>query len=230
MELENFENWYNNEAIELWKKFGGAQVLVPHLLPKIQINPDVLFIGMNPSHRLDWIQKVLESNKQDFNSYGVDELFSYPGESLAKRLPYITLMEEYARDNVQYYRVLDDLVSKCGYKSWTHLDLFLNRETEQGKFLKIIEYNESNNYFNEFGLEQLNLFKKAFNKLKPKIVVVNNATASVIISQLFTGEGVTKTCIKYQNVTIFLGGMLSGQRAMDRFSKLRLINEIKLIS
>jgi hypothetical protein len=80
---------------------------------------------------------------------------------------------------------------------------------------------------NQFGKKQVKLFIETLNKIKPKCIVVNNATTSVFLSKLLVGEHETKTMISYQDTPVFFGGMLSGARTMDRFSRLRLVNEIR---
>jgi len=107
------------------------------------------------------------------------------------------------------------------------LDLFLVRETNQNILLQQIEYDESRNHINQFGQKQVELFTQTLNKIKPKCIVVNNATTSVFLSKLLVGEHETKTMIRYQDTPVFFGGMLSGARSMDRFARLRLINEVK---
>lgn len=70
------------------------------------------------------------------------------------------------------------------------------------------------------------------NKKTLKFIYVNNAKASKDIAKALTGkENVNDSYIKYEykneKIKIFLGGMLSGQHAMDIYSRNRLENEIK---
>ena len=53
MNEDSFEDWYNKSAVDIWQRYGKNQQLVPLLLPRIDTNVDVLFLGMNPSHRLE---------------------------------------------------------------------------------------------------------------------------------------------------------------------------------
>jgi len=57
---------------------------------------------------------------------------------------------------------------------------------------------------------------------KIKFVYINNAT----VSKWLTNES-HETFQLINNIPVFYGGMLSGQRSMDNFSKERLIQEIK---
>jgi len=228
MNEDSFEDWYNKSAVDIWQRYGKNQQLVPLLLPRIDTNVDVLFLGMNPSHRLEWIKNQINQNPNEFNNFTIDELFSWDANSIFKKMPYIKLMEEKARTQDKlYYGALEKFTRECQFENWTHLDLFLIRETEQNQLIKLIQYDEKSNYINEFGQQQVNLFKQALDKINPKFIVVNNATTSVFLSKFLVGEKITQTKIIYKNIPVFLGGMLSGQRSMDRFSRLRLINEIK---
>lgn len=224
---EGLADWYNNSAIEIWREHGQNQPHVPLMIPDINTDIDILFVGMNPSHRDKWIGNQLKKNAKKFNNYSANDLFAWTEDNLKNRVPYIQLMELHARENDnQYFGALTKVVKDCGLKTWTHLDLFLVRDKDQKNLLKQIEYDEKKNHMNQFGKKQVELFIETLNKIKPKCIVVNNATTSVFLSKLLVGEHETKTMISYQDTPIFLGGMHSGTRSMDRFSRLRQINEI----
>jgi predicted transport protein len=226
--FEKLADWYNNSAIKIWQEHGHNQAHVPLMIPKINTDIDILFVGMNPSHRAKWIDNQLKKNAKKFNNYSAEDLFAWTEDNLKTRVPYIQLMELHARENDnQYFGALKKVVKDCGLKTWTHLDLFLVRDKDQKNLLQQIEYDEKKNHMNQFGKKQVKLFIETLNKIKPKCIVVNNATTSVFLSKLLVGEHETKTMISYQDTPIFLGGMHSGTRSMDRFSRLRQINEIK---
>jgi hypothetical protein len=46
----NFEDWYNEKALDIWRNAEPEQELFPALLPKIKTESEVLIIGINPSH------------------------------------------------------------------------------------------------------------------------------------------------------------------------------------
>lgn len=224
----NFEDWYNNQAIEIWKEYGGDNKLAPLLIPKIETSIDVLFVGMNPSHRTNWIENKIKKYQAEFGDHTTDTLFYWDEKTIDQNAPFLKLIELKARiEDKQYFGALEKFTRECGLASWTHIDLFLIRETKQNELLKKIGYSEQENYINEFGMKQVNLFKEALDKIMPKLIVVNNATTSVLLSKFLVGGKDSKTQVKYKNTKIFFAGMLSGQRTMDRFSRLRLINEIK---
>lgn len=62
--------------------------------------------------------------------------------------------------------------------------------------------------------------------IKPKLVLSANASVSHFLVNIFN-EGVTSTHFDLEGTEVFLGSMLSGQRAMDVFSRQRLMNEIQ---
>jgi hypothetical protein len=226
--FEKLADWYNNSAIEIWREHGQNQPHVPLMIPDINTDIDILFVGMNPSHKVSWLKRQLQANAEKFNNYSAEDLFAWKEENIQTRIPYIQLMEQHARENYnQYFAPLTKVVKDCGLQTWTHLDLFLVRETNQNLLLQQIEYDEKKNGINQFGKKQVELFIETLNKIKPKCIVVNNATTAVFLSKLLVGEHETMTMISYQDTPVFFGGMLSGARSMDRFSRLRLVNEIR---
>jgi hypothetical protein len=65
-----------------------------------------------------------------------------------------------------------------------------------------------------------------FDFIKPKLVLVANASVSHFLINNFN-DGTLVTHFKLNETTVFLGSMLTGQRAMDIYSRERLMNEIK---
>lgn len=107
---------------------------------------------------------------------------------------------------------------------WEHVDLFFYRETNQNK-CKDLVYPESR--LSDFGKAQIEIAKALVEDLSPQIIVVANAMASEIFEQEFDAQydnrlGHHFTELSSRNVPVFLGSMLTGQRAMDRYSFQRL--------
>ena len=109
------------------------------------------------------------------------------------------------------------------------------RGTNQSEEIKLVLEKEKLNNFgqaqmnlklNNFGQAQMNLLLKAINKNKHKIVIIFNATASRLIS-VEIGNNKFESCFLFKNKMYFFAGMLRGQRALDIFSRQRLIQEIK---
>jgi hypothetical protein len=169
----------------------------------------------------------------------MDYKYSLDQENIDNRLNEIRGFEERAFKEHAYFDRVRDLAKECDFEdNWNHLDLFIMRETDQKEALKSVGYKEIKeenskkiNPINKYGEAQLDLFKFAVETLKPQIIIVANTAASVIVSHYFN-EGVMNTSFtlggKLNNHhTVILSGMLGGQRALDRFSRLRLSKEIK---
>lgn len=218
-------DWYNNKAIDIWKQHGQEQKLIPLQIAEFKLDADLLLIGMNPSFNKAWLDKYLK-NKPQFNTFNSDSLFKWDANELDKRLEHIRAFEAYTQQDYKiYFKAFDQFTKDCNLKVWDHLDLFLMRETNQKHALEDVGYSNKNTKLNEFGESQIELFKLTVEKLNPKVIVVINATASTIISTHLSSMSPTKSM--YKNIPVFLAGMLSGQRAMDRYSKQRLIEEVR---
>ena len=103
---------------------------------------------------------------------------------------------------------------------WDHIDLFFVRETSQKGFLsKMIDKNE----INEFGKEQLRLSRRLIESSNPQFIIVANAKASEIFIEVYESTfdddlGCYITEINKEKVPTMFSSMLTGQRALDRYS------------
>jgi hypothetical protein len=219
----NFEDWYNEKALDIWRNAEPEQELFPALLPKIKTESEVLIIGINPSHDLDWINQNLA--RDEFKGKTAEEVFSWDKKNTKEKMQDVIRMEDIARNpdvKNRYFNAIGSFTERCGFSSWEHLDLFLIRKTKQSDAMKLLGKNDA---LNDFGERQKELFFEAIEKLKIKTVVVTNALASKIIhNEIFKTEDI-KTNIKHKGKHFFFASMLSGG-AMDNFSKERLIREI----
>lgn len=218
----NFEDWYNEKALEIWRNAEPEQELFPALLPKIKTDSEVLIIGINPSHDLDWINQNLA--RIEFKGKTAAEVFSWNKKNKEK-IQDVIRMEDLARNpdvKNRYFNAIASFSKSCGFSSWEHLDLFLIRKTKQSDAMKLLEKND---VLNDFGERQKELFFEAIEKLKIKTVVVTNACASKIIHREISQTEEISTNIKHNGKHYFFASMLSGG-AMDNFSKERLIREI----
>jgi len=219
----NFEDWYNEKALDIWRNAEPAQELFPALLPKIKTDSEVLIIGINPSHDLDWINQNLA--RVEFKGKTAEEVFSW-NQNIKEKIQDVIRMEDIARNpdvKNRYFNAIESFTKRCGFSSWEHLDLFLIRKTKQSDAMKLLEKNDA---LNDFGERQKELFFEAIEKLEIKTVVVTNARASKIIhNEIFKNKKEIKTSIKHNGKHFFFASMLSGG-AMDNYSKERLIREI----
>ena len=107
-------------------------------------------------------------------------------------------------------------------------EFFYYHMKSQSDFLKLV--NTSN--IGEHMIKLLNMhIKEIINKGNSiELIYINNATAShELCKALGVSEYCSSTEYEYNNqmFKILFGSMLSGRRAMDSFSKARLINEMK---
>ena len=102
-------------------------------------------------------------------------------------------------------------------------DAWYIHKTKQSDFAKLIDNDKINNHIKEM----LDLHIDEISKYSGlKAIYVNNATLSHWVSEMFNIDPLSSV-YTYKNTPILFGSMLSGQRAMDSFSKIRLENEIK---
>ena len=176
---------------------------------------DVLFIGINPSYGGDK-SKGLSYSKKDV-------------ETLNYFKPFNSIIKE-----------LDDKNTRAKNLSWSHLDMLVFRETKQS-FINnhLLKTEEGNKFINK----QLIISKQILEYLNPKIVVVSNTAARRFLGRdkyekkgkefgawmgydfefdnnLGTDKIINNSKI---NPYVFFSSMLSGQRALDKGSKQRLI-------
>jgi hypothetical protein len=195
------------------------------LLPEFESNIDLLMVGMNPSYREDWIAKKITFHPEIFDSETPESLLIWDDEIHESRIQKIISLEEIARaEDNQYFKKLEDFAKACGAKSWTHTDTFLVRQTSQNEMLKTVYEGKE---LSTYGYAQVDLLKQLIVQAKPKKVAILNATASNIFQKHIANEVGKKSFLHFAESKIYLGGMLSGQRCMDRYSQLRLIEEIR---
>ena len=218
-------DWFNEQALAIWKRHSYSNKLVPLFLPSIENNVDLLLVGMNPSHRVNWITKKIKNNPQIFKNETCESLLTWTGDLELNKINMIIALEQIAREeDNQYYKQLNNFSKLCGAKSWTHTDTFLVRNTNQKEMLRDVF---DGNKLNQFGIEQVDLFKQMIDKVQPKKIVVLNASASNIFNQYIANSDTNSTMLKIGSTQVYFAGMLSGQRCMDRYSQLRLIESSK---
>jgi hypothetical protein len=199
----------NRKTNEIWEKYSHLECTKrPRLVfPDFRKNPDILFVGINPAF------------KDSLEGYSEEELKQHETKNKATK----------KEEAYQYFRPFYDFTD-----NWEHIDLFFLRETNQNKVKEYLGCKKGIS-LNEFAKEQLDIFIPILKLISPKTIVVNNAFASDIIKKEFKKlidnsefekEGFDKININGNKIPIFFCGMLSGQRALDRESKRRLIWQI----
>lgn len=228
MEVIDIEKEYKDQMLHIWKKHCDIDKLKDFeyrkspILPKFIKKNSILFIGINPSFSKNDV--ILPENK---------EIEFYP------------IKNENEKD-IPYFEKFKEIAKYCNH-SWSHLDLFFLRETNQ-KVLEDLAKNKNQLSFLE---DQLDVSFKIIEEVTPKIIVVANAFASEFFGKKkkqhhkfdriwkgypldFETDFDDKIGTYYieigQNKTpILFSGMLSGQRALDIGSLERLKWQIKFI-
>ena len=112
-------------------------------------------------------------------------------------------------------------------------DLYPVRHTKQKEFVQFIKHKENK----EFREKLDEATKNLIDGIMPDIIVIANAKASELMQKIFFGEseaekiklkGETKRTYRLngKKTDMFFSSMLSGQRALDTYSRSRLAKEI----
>lgn len=215
---------YNERVLELWRelslKYGDMVGMdrVPMLEPQFVADPELLFVGINPSFARE------EDDEQ------LVALFSWPASGV---LSQERIRELVAREadalTYRYYTPLQAFAKKVGARSVEFLDLFPIRHSRQRDILE------------QYCLGALHPvaerlfahFRWSLRTIKPQVIVVANAGAARLLESHLPLTGPAADS-HYQweemkGVPFFLGGMLGGAGPMDRFSRERLEIAVKRV-
>lgn len=226
-----------NEYRAIWKKYQNTALNAPtpsstdKLLDRGFVfqfdeeieNPDVLFVGINPSYKHNSIKEEKYYTKEQ----SLKHSYFQPFKNIAEEL------------NDNYQRSI----------TWTHMDMLVFRETKQA-FIKDHLFRLPDLGY-AFIVEQLNIAKRILEYIQPKVMVVSNTMARELMGKnrgLTEGGqayGVwmglefefdksigTDVIVNHEtlgNTKVFFTSMLSGQRALDNGTRERLvwhINEV----
>jgi hypothetical protein len=208
----------NEEIINLWKEFPNERGnTIPLLFPPSE-REGILFVGFNPS-----FPTAIENKLGHL--YDIDTLDRINVDTVIKE-------EMKAQATLAYFSPLRDIASKLNLP-WSHLDIFMFRETSQNRAQERVF--TDTRQFTSFGEKQFALFRKALYKTHPKVIVVINAAASHIL-KVYLGlnyndaDGCYYSSDEKINAPVFLGSMLSGQRALDIYNRERLIWHMKRVT
>ena len=215
----------NNEIFTLFEKQENKPECLPYFFPKdVEVNPDLLFIGINPSITKKTRGKIKKEN------YNIENIHNQ------EIIDEIKTQDESLRDTLPYFNKIQNMVNNNEIERYECIDLFYERKTSQKKILAISKNNSVE--LSDFGEKQFEITKKVIEKINPKIIVVINALASKIFRNIyniadndFDAEIGTykKTIFNDQETIIFFSGMLSGQHALDNESFNRLKWHIKYV-
>jgi hypothetical protein len=228
----NYQELYS-ELIETWSKYHPSDLpkRVPLFPPELKINT-LVFIGLNPSFNVPTLKKLTH----DLIGETDMSYFAWNGgkDIQNKILTLIEIAKRAKKEYSTYYGVFNIIGRSLGLlnNEWEHIDLFSFRKTHQKTVKKVIK---ATTYakMSIFAQRQLDMFQTLLRLSKPKIIVVNNAFGSKIYKDNFlrtqelSDYGWYWSQVGDRNIPTFLTGMLSGQRALDLFSRERLIWQLK---
>jgi len=215
---------YNQEISHLWKlEFDNAIKSTENTNVKFkqfcfhvnQVESPIWFFGMNPS---------LPKPSNDFISQT-----SYINDNLI-----VELKNEQARmhKNHPYFEAAIKFFKKdVGIQELeipVFHDLYPVRHTNQKEFVQFVEHEENKEFREKLDKATKNLI----DGIMPDIIVIANAKASELMQKIFFGESESKgeTLRPYKfngkKTDMIFSSMLSGQRALDTYSRSRLAREI----
>jgi hypothetical protein len=223
----------NKKILKIWKDYedknqSGTQYY-PLIYPELK-EKSILFVGINPS-----LRKNKKLKRTDIPEWKL------------KHKEHKQRIEELKKGeiNLKFHKkdIYYDIFKKIGcalHEEWDHIDLFFCRTENQAELKKIIYKKGGKKLIeelNSFGEVQLMESLRLIKKLKPSIIIVTNAFSSAIIKNnelnniiqiddsKFEEEGFDR--IKNESKTpIIFSGILSGQRALDKESRRRLVWQI----
>ena len=220
---------YNNSIRDLWKlEFDNAINSTENTNVKFkqfcfhvkQDESPIWFFGMNPS-----LPRPL---KEIFN----------PDNDLTDNLIYdLKVEQEEMHGELQYFlKAIEFFENEVkNPKSVVPIfhDLYPVRHTNQKEFVQFIEHEENK----EFREKLDEATKELIDGIMPDIIVIANAKASELMQKIFFVDsdaekiklnGETKRTYKFngKKTDMIFSSMLSGQRALDTYSRSRLAKEI----
>lgn len=185
----------------------------------------LLFVGMNPSFSERGFKTILKGTKYE----KTDPVSFFKWRNVSSNPDLINdciAVETHAYENYKLLFARPVEIAKEVGLDWQHIDLFLYKETSQTDFKKRIMDGDS---LNEFALEQIALFEEVLLAIEPKCIVVANAFGYELLRVHIKDDlswddarGFHWFSKGGRKIPIFFSSMLSGQRALDRWSYERL--------
>ncbi|MDP2704885.1 MAG: hypothetical protein U1D31_01945 [Patescibacteria group bacterium] len=216
----------NSKIIALWNKYfkNDPDVYAPLFYDEFR-KGGLLFVGMNPSFSVRGFKTILQNT--EYKDMDPSTFFKWSNISANPALiDDCVKVENYAYANYSLYFGRPVEIAKKVGLDWQHIDLFLYKETAQNNFMARITNKEK---LNQFALDQIALFEEVLTKIEPCCVVVTNAFGSELLRDHIKNDllwdeecGFHWFTKSGKKIPMFFSSMLSGQRALDRWSYERL--------
>lgn len=224
-------NFLNQKITDLWNTtFENTNVLSPLFFDGVKKH-QLLFIGMNPSFSDKEFKKYLKGT--EFAAIVQHDLFKWNNVCGNEAVINQTIaIDRYAILHHPYFTKMRKLAEENNL-AWQHFDMFFYRETNQAKFEKMILHKDE---LTEFGKQQIAILASALLLAEPKCIVMVNAKASELFRSYFSEHiqwdeeyGHHYLTLNDNSIPILFSSMLSGQRALDRWSFERLSWHLRYI-
>jgi hypothetical protein len=219
-------DYYTKAAIDIFRDYikeenQDLRPLVPQIYPQLKRRA-ILFVSLNPSFNEKWLKTIIEDIP---NSGEPAQYFLW--DNLNAFLNHASDIEQTARRKYPFFTQFNRIAAQAECEA-EHIDLYFYRETDQKKFKELV----ADAKYWDFWRRQLELAKQLMTDLNPRVVVVPNAYASQVFMDQFevfpktidpdVNTGYHHILLDGRKVPLFLCSMLSGQRALDVFSRQRL--------
>jgi len=198
----------------------------------------LIFVGCNPSFSHQGWSQVLAAHRRASPAQGPHARLD-PAEVFAWstrhqfNLENALALEAMAHAHLGYFRWHREVARVCE-RPWTNIDLFAWRETTQSALLPLVlrrPFKELQ--LTEFGEAQITVFNQLMALAQPTAVIVCNAFASSLYwthrrVEFDPSVGHYWDETEGRRVPLFLSGMLTGGRALDVFSRQRLLWQVAM--
>ncbi|WP_036223057.1 hypothetical protein [Mesoaciditoga lauensis] len=237
----------NERIVKIWNDFPDSHNGRAPLFYGDFSEKEFLSIGLNPSFSKERflnnaIKEVTGDSIDAEEFFKWDDVKKHLDEFIKKSLE-IDEMAKNSKGNKSkayaFYRPLIKITDEIGFKgNYEFVDMFLLRETDHKKLVKYIcahKCGSDSPELNDFGKRQFDLLVEIIQTINSKIILVANALASKIFKNELSSSLKWKeeigTYVLTMNINcpVFFSGMISGQRALDLFSKERLIWHMKKV-
>ena len=219
---QTIDNKHFERLLAIWEhEFGSGEGEYMPLVPIVLESSSLLFVGLNPSFSSSVIRRLLPAWEIEPDEYYLWKNRSEFDPRFDIDL-HIKAKQEYA-----YFGRFRRLSKILGDIKWDHTDLFFYRETSQKRFRSLVLENNKIDRLTKFGRAQIEIAFEMIACSTPKCIVVSNALASDIYKKhhdlsFSNSQGSYIQTIRGQKVPVFLSSMLTGQRALDKYSFERL--------
>lgn len=211
----------NQRILNIWKEhfdeikaFSNNEILWPVLSPEFHKN-SILFIGINPSGDTgNNRDKFLIKNKDNlYDKKKIEDLIKNEKENI------------WGNGYRVYFKPFQDISNELK-TPFDHLDLYFFRMRSSKKYSELLMKHKDSEFFKK----QLGLsFETIIQDITPKVIFVANKEASRIFKEEFKKnikldeqEGFHVLSINNKKIPVFLSGMISSARYIDKYSLERI--------